>query len=376
MNNIKLTNYFTEPKEKYNILSCVVFLISESYKNINIYYEGLALLPKITRQYLKEYYIRIYYDDSVIKPIHNDKRINDAIINKWAPLIESLKQDPIVQLVHYEHPDFMMKGLHDGLFGTLVRFIPLFDYDFNKNIDTIIITDIDIKDDRLHIELVESLAFMDKNYIKFHYSSNLCYAARPRFNLITDEELEKNPYTLLAPGIISKIKFPNNMLEDFISNVRSLECNVKKFIESARYDMFNNYEINKTATFVYGIDEFFLAKYISKYIIDNKIPFSLLIVPDNCYKVLYIWYLNSDMFKDEALFAPLLKQILGPMYNIKKSARSNFWVLKKKRDLEPIKNIVRKLKENGEYVKYNFSNRQVNCILNNCNKKKYLKSKI
>ena len=78
MENIKLTKFYEEPKQKYKLISVVLFRLETSYKDSNKYYNGLNLLINNFQKYFPNFYLRIYYDTSVINNFE-DKHKNDTI---------------------------------------------------------------------------------------------------------------------------------------------------------------------------------------------------------------------------------------------------------------------------------------------------------
>jgi hypothetical protein len=70
--DIKCTKSYIEPKNKYNIVSVVVFRLKDNYKSSMQYYNGLKILIEKFPKLLKNFYLRIYYDDSIILAKHNN----------------------------------------------------------------------------------------------------------------------------------------------------------------------------------------------------------------------------------------------------------------------------------------------------------------
>ena len=66
MEDIKLTKYYEEPEGKYKLISVVLFRLDISYKNPKKYYDGIKLLINDYHKYFPNFYLRIYYDSSVI----------------------------------------------------------------------------------------------------------------------------------------------------------------------------------------------------------------------------------------------------------------------------------------------------------------------
>ena len=372
MDIVKFTKYYNEPNTNYKVISCVLFRLKENYKSSKIYYDGLKNLINALDTVFSDYYFRLYYDSSIITPEHTENIINNEIKKLWLPLLNDLKKRKKVQLIYYECEKFKKGIYHDGLFGTLLRFIPLFDYEENNNIDEVIITDIDMTG-AIIINIKKTLLFMRNNKSKFHFRSHSCYTSLPRFDMFDDEEIKMFPYPMLAGQIISQIKFPSYIFENYLkcmSNKETNECSfISKFIESQRDTKYNPMKVNIDNDFVYGIDELFLAKYIAPYIREHKIIYSCTLSLTTEYSI-YNWFLRNDKLKDKK-YTEILKQFLGKYYDSSKSNVENYDILDKKiyvdYDNEFINNIIsvfQSLEKNNKYSDYDFRWRDVKCVTN------------
>lgn len=146
MNSCKFTKHFTEPKEKYICLSSCLFY-KESYikvsKNLTTYNASekkvKSFITNLTRTienltngtYPSNYYLRLYYDQSIFKQ------------KDYKKMIELIQKHKKVQLVEYKCDTFLTnQNVHMDLFGTLVRFYTIFDNE-SPNMEYCIITDLD-----------------------------------------------------------------------------------------------------------------------------------------------------------------------------------------------------------------------------------------
>jgi hypothetical protein len=342
MNSIKFKKYYIEPKNNYDLISVSVFRLQISYKSMDKYINGLETLAyNFTNPiYFKpNTYLRIYFDKSIIRPHHESEEINNEIINKWLPLLKKLRNMPYIQLIQFIHPDFILSnGLyHDGLFGTFIRFIPLFDYSINKNIETVFIFDIDVNLSVLKGTKIVYDKFINSKSL-IHFKTKTCYDIRTRF--LTFSNLP-DVGLIMAGTIISKIKFPRKLLNDFVQSMQSLKLSnpningdteiegIKDFLTTSINDMSGftsdiKKEIMKTTNFIYGIDEFFLNTKVLKYIHDNKIKHSTSIVPDIS-KPFFTLAVRSNYFKTPSdPQIKMFKLILGKYYNNNKSLYENY----------------------------------------------------
>ena len=131
LNNIcKFTPLFDiDFNKKQNIFSAIFFkLHGGSYKNFEMYMKGLNNLTNFIRNSFKGYKLRLFIDESIFE----DKYI-----------LEKLKSYNIIQLVKYHCTEFVIDDkYHRGLFGTLIRFFPMFDFP-NNDAGIVRVTDID-----------------------------------------------------------------------------------------------------------------------------------------------------------------------------------------------------------------------------------------
>ena len=141
--NLKLTKYFIEPENKYICFTTCLFgkkkyirsiLSGNKYIKQNlasnkkiIFIDNLIKINNalINGYYPDNFYLRLYYNDKIIK----NKKYND--------LLNILKENKKIQLIKYE-----VDNLFDPLIGTLIRFYTFFDNE-SKNIEYSICIDSD-----------------------------------------------------------------------------------------------------------------------------------------------------------------------------------------------------------------------------------------
>lgn len=220
-NNIKITfeikNYFKLEKNKL-LISCSFYINkNKEMKYIyNKYIKGLLDLYKWTHK--NNYILRIYYDNSAIEII------NKYFINK---------KD--IQLFKYHCDLFYNKTVHYNTFGTLIRFLPLFNIKQHYHNYTYIL---DIDNVSNKISLYNKMIFMSNiiNKKSIYYSSKLGYKWGKQFKNMNVK------YPILANTILNK-----NLVFD--------KDNILSF-------MYEHYLDNKNINllFEYGIDEIYLNK--------------------------------------------------------------------------------------------------------------------
>ena len=121
-------------KKNINIIVSVFFKRDQYYKNFDIYIKGLKNVLKFAdSKFTKdtEFIYIIFIDQNIA----NDKLIMD-IINKCNNCV------PIL----FKCVNFMVNKYHEDLFGTLVRFFPLFNFP-NNPCNIVICIDIDLKNE-------------------------------------------------------------------------------------------------------------------------------------------------------------------------------------------------------------------------------------
>lgn len=387
LRNLTLEKYYNEPEEQYNIISIAMFRLYENYKPMTKYYNQFNELVKMFKNYFPNYYLRVYFDDSIVKS--SGIPIIDSEINElWTPLLTKLKEIDFVQLCKYTHHDFLHdkhKNIHRGTFGTIIRFLPLFDYDMNKNLKIVIIMDMDVspRSFNTYIDLVK---FSTKHNLKLMFRTQSCKYVNMRDFIVSD--MTKTWLRMLAGTIIcNNFKFPHNILDKFfgciINDNKYHTCEyISKFSKYLEADV----KDDKTAImkkiddniFIYGIDEF-LSIYMLNYLIEHNIKFGY-ILQKLINRSTYIHYARNNEYKDEIpAHKEMMKLFLDKYYDDNLSLKENFHVFDKyinpynifnKRPMKGTDHIIRnlfsffnKVKQNNLYKYYGFKKEEVECIL-------------
>lgn len=332
MDKLIIKKYYTEPKDKINIISVSVFRLEKNYKSTMRYFYGLNTLVNNFHKYYPGFYLRIYFDSSINKTKHKNDDINKEVKNKWKPFFTKIKKYKNVQLCKYTYPDFMYNDLyHYGLFGTFVRFMPLFDYNDMDNIQNVIISDIDFSDSEFK-DTSKDYTLFKKSNSKFHFKTMYCYAQQPRFYDV-EKKLDKKYVPdiwmrILAGSIFSKIKFPKYLFDDFIKCTQNLdkdECNYlqyfnyldKNYVTKAKKELGNT-------IFIYGIDEYFINTTFYKYILNNKIQFSYRIILDIAHPIFNLYSRNNKFETPNEYIISFFKEIMGKYYDNNKNLLENY----------------------------------------------------
>ena len=250
-------------KIKKNLICCSFFkMYNKGYKDFSIYLKGIYIMYNHVIYKIKNYSIRLFIDNSIYK----DENI-----------MKILKKMHKLEIVVYECPQLLLKNnndYHEGLFGTLVRFFPMFDFPNNdaKNVITTDIDDIAFKTvfDTIN-NMIKNKKVKDIYLVKIgNISKNVKYKYHPYKNIIT-------PYSI-AQSFVSFLRLKNSVIIDFINNIKRSNEIYSYYYEMVKDDIFNKelmQKFNKSTNFVYGIDEYFVNKNMTEYLIDNKLAFAI-----------------------------------------------------------------------------------------------------
>lgn len=292
-NKIKLNVSFDIVKNT-NIKTNIVFIftmfrMNKPYKNDIEYTEGLIKNISCINTYIKNSIIRIYYDDSILKKD-----------NTWKPMYDKLMKMSNTQLINYDFKQFKENSVfHKDLFGTLIRFLPLFN--FYKTDENIMIGDIDY--DKNSVELYKNIIptrfemiKKEKNIIFEGYNLST-FIDKGRLEISSIIKNYKFLPRILAGNIISSYQMDKSVFIEFIhcmyvkcdnyttwltESMSDIDCKSNK-INQKKIGMcqsIKNFKISKTGLFLFGIDEFFINFYIfdallsigKKFYINIQIP--------------------------------------------------------------------------------------------------------
>ena len=213
MSQVELRTLKQGRQSKY-VMSCSFFTMKDSYRGFDRYRKALTSL--LNYKIDPKYELRIYVDDS---------SKDDAL----AIVAKHNAHNPTV--IHFNCPEFRDGDGHIGTFGTLVRFLPLFE----KN-EEVWLTDIDIPSHYMSNPIGNSDVFIQ---------TNICY----------DRKVYGRKYTIVANRTIFRVSFPKSLLTRFINKLADgMEDTIQKL---------NDANTRKPPSRVpYGIDEVFMNREI------------------------------------------------------------------------------------------------------------------
>ena len=168
------------------------------------------------------------------------------------------------------------------------------------------------------------LKYMESNNTSVHYLTSNCYTNMKRYDVFKEKDIANRSLPFIANCIISKIKFPAILYNDFLKcmiDLNKKKCNIiDKFIKNENE---NKKITSPERKYVYGIDEFFLYLALSEYLVKMNIKYSCTLF-NNARTILRNIYDYSEGFKNEDEYRDLVKGILGKYYKDKLSVKKNF----------------------------------------------------
>jgi hypothetical protein len=222
------------------VLSCSFFTMQDAYRDVSFYKDYLESLINKKSKLLKGFELRIYTDDS-------GKEI----------VLDLAKNHNHVSVHHYNYPAFKEGNGHTGTFGTLVRFLPLFE----TGLEIVWITDIDVAYPIIDPNTIRQMKNLNRD---FYVNSFFCYERKPWIAGVK--------YPIVAYKVISFKTFPRQLLTRFITKLTNGDY--KDVIENI-----NNYNERKKPNnrFPYGMDEYFINKIFYNYLKTHDVSIYLMI---------------------------------------------------------------------------------------------------
>lgn len=204
------------------IISTCYFVLSESYKNPLKYKKGFEELVRMRDKNYPEFTIRLYVDGSSAPEVYLNKDVD---------------------VYKYENAKYRdaKTGGHIELFSTLLRYFPLFGHDVAED-NILIYSDIDTN-------MLYSVTYGKT----IEYLSGASFVSyKNEFNSSCDGEWSRTSDMCIRGGkfLTKSIKLDKNILEKFLDHMMS-----------GKYPsgMFNDKKYKK---FPYGVDEYFLNKFV------------------------------------------------------------------------------------------------------------------
>lgn len=256
------------------VVSTCAFVMHNKYRDTFKYADGLLRLSQSIDTFLPGFILRIFADVSI------------QTSPDWAKTLDILRAKPYVQIVFFTCPKFfdVSYNEHFGVFGTLIRTVPMFEDKSLPNWVTVpegvpvLFTDIDFTTNLMSIALfaLAKLCIETDDFDIGTVTPSASMGNRHKLNVGT------LPKVVWAGSYICKVRFPITLLTDFLNEcTRNNPILLPQQHEVAQnpilYGMGEDAEtyVNLRdmihSKFYYGIDEFFLAWVFRSYLLINPI---------------------------------------------------------------------------------------------------------
>ena len=237
---------------KKNIISASFFKIQGGgYTSFDKYLNGIFLLNQFVIKEFPDFELRLFIDQT----ISDDKVI-----------FEKLKKNKI-KLISFECSSFLTSSFHRGIFGMIVRFFPMFNFE-NNDAKNIIISDIDFSNSikEYFFTLRDKINFFEKNNIKDLHS--YFYGTLRDISIIRGNKII--PF-IISPLQINYKRIDSNVLIQYINNYKQYKTKILKTYEHAT----NKIKKSNDEYIFYGWDEYFINNNYIDHLISDKISFSI-----------------------------------------------------------------------------------------------------
>jgi hypothetical protein len=279
------------------------------YRDFTQYLNGIQILDDIAKK--NNMSVRIFID----KTIQDDKEIMDY-----------LKSLETVSIILYSCPHFWIDDHHIGLFGTMVRFFPMFRFP-NNDSKLSVMVDADTNEGYVNglINLYKTLK-KDKIHKKMYlaYISHFFHYSQPKM-----KEYDHNgkkyifPYCI-AQKLFTVKKIPKKPLVKFFEKIKLyMNDETRPSTIMSDYDIDpNKIKIRCENNICYGVDEYFLNHIVFKYLLKKnflmcyKIKFDI----SNYYINMHpsnVWKYYMDKYQYKKIFYEYMRRFNIPDYSIK-----------------------------------------------------------
>lgn len=217
---MKIHTEFLIKKGGDKILAVSLFRMKSAYRSFEKYLTHAKQFITLAKKMLPDWTIRFYTDDSV-------------------PEITQLD----AEIVKYRCDEFWdsESSTHEGVFGTFMRFLPLF-----ESHEIVAVSDIDTAK-----TVLNSIQYLEQHSKEFGCLNVSCNSGWAPLD---------HKFNILAGGMVSKIKFPKQLLTNFLTKIKSGKVEV--------------HAVKKTdvdTILPYSADEVFLNTVFYEYLIKHNI---------------------------------------------------------------------------------------------------------
>lgn len=232
--------------ENDNVISSTIFTFDDKYEDINTYIKGVDTFIKMEHNFK----LLLFHDNSVPA----------SVIRRW---------EKSSKLVLCEFTGPCSNGMN-GLFGTIIRYLPMFTTDIKFNYCTV--ADVDRHPGQWKRDFKNFLNVISSETDKIVYNIPLAGELLTRNIAARDLIQLQSWYRISAYPITFKYgtTLPTEVLDEFIFD----KVDTPEYAEVVNYIL--QYEYEKVhpgqGKFIYGCDELFLC-YVMKYHEDHNIDF-------------------------------------------------------------------------------------------------------
>lgn len=232
--NAKLIFKGSSVDRRTKLISASLFRMKSAYRDFSKYLRRAILFIKQVERILPDWIARIYIDESVTESE-----------------LEKLQLSH-VEIVLYQCDEFWdsESGTHEGVFGTFMRFLPMFSA---QKYECMVSSDVDLPD-----FWFESFKWFDSHAKEVGLINQSCHSSR------IPQDVR---YNILAGGLFSRIVFPRQLLTSFLKQAheRKIELKVLK-------------DTDKDTYLPYGADEYFLNTKLYDYLEKHRVKILALTV--------------------------------------------------------------------------------------------------
>jgi hypothetical protein len=252
---------FNKKKNLY-VTSLFKMFGTGGYKKFFLYINGLTLLNNYSRKV--NMYVRLFIDNT----IYEDKEIMNA-----------LKKLDRVEMVLYKCNKFMIDKHHVGLFGTMVRYFPAFDFPNNDaNICHFVDADtkqIDIDEDFQYMLKISNIIKKRNIDMDMGYKANYYH---PGLKNVTSKYKNNKrvflPY-IVGMRLISFKRINREVIENYLKQVELyMDEKTRPTKILSPYHIKKEYISKKCENNIcYGVDEYFLNENLVTYLLEKDLKF-------------------------------------------------------------------------------------------------------
>jgi len=226
--------------KKDNVISVSLFLKKE-LDEVYAHQRGMTL-GNLRKDYQNK---KTKYKNGLVNLVKKIKDFNLQIFCDESSFLFCQKyiNNPLVQVIKYDFPQFKVDGEHFGYFGTLMRFMPLFG--LSGRWANVIVLDLDIN---FKFDLMKHFLSQD---------AKLMFWSRPNY-FLSERMFEIKPkFGIICSMLMQKGQINSKIFIDYLNNF-ILKKNVKYVSHVRKYLSCEPLERPFNGSLEYGTDEYFL----------------------------------------------------------------------------------------------------------------------